>query len=440
MYFCSNDYVMKISFRHMMPPLLLATVVSVVFVIYCDLVTAVECAYYASPDGEGNGLSPSSPFRIGNFWSVAAPGKTLCLLDGVYRDSTNPPDHLNGTASARITVRALNDGAARIDGGGTRIPIQLKNNDYFLIEGLNVHNSICNVVQIGTGANNNILRRIVAWDAKNNKNCMIWGVNNNTGNLLEDVAGFGTGRKIFQNYKATGTIIRRAWGRWENSTMIGPKSTFNLAYGGSDQICENCIGTWDGTAVNQPQAIFRSGPSAPGSVPASNAWYHGSIAYLTDIQKSNLGRVIFFSELTSGGFKDVVVYLSSNHVSKRPFVFATGRLGPCTRCVLTNTTTIGHAGSKISTGLAVKNHVAADTVEAAPSIWDATDSQGARVCKRYVNGSLTNQPLWPWPMNQRIIDAMTVAGKIPVDVTKTMEEIFGPIPRVCRSDSESAVR
>jgi hypothetical protein len=54
------------------------------------------------------------------------------------------------------------------------------------------------------------------------------------------------------------------------------------------------------------------------------------------------------------------------------------------------------------------------------------------VCKKYVNGKLTNEPLWPWPMNQRIINAMRQAGKAPVDVTKTMEQIFGPIPSDCR--------
>jgi hypothetical protein len=37
-------------------------------------------------------------------------------------------------------------------------------------------------------------------------------------------------------------------------------------------------------------------------------------------------------------------------------------------------------------------------------------------------------------MNERIIDAMKTAGKTPVDVTRTMEQIFGPIPRECRSD------
>src|SRR5688572_30442984 len=78
-----------------------------------EAATPQGCDYYASPTGTGNGLSSSTPFRISKFWSVAAPGKTLCLLDGTYTGADsmiNPPDNLNGTANAPITVRALNDG------------------------------------------------------------------------------------------------------------------------------------------------------------------------------------------------------------------------------------------------------------------------------------------------------------------------------------------
>ena len=50
------------------------------------------CDYYASPNGTGNGLSPSTPFQISKFWSVAAPGKTLCLLDGIYTGSSSMID------------------------------------------------------------------------------------------------------------------------------------------------------------------------------------------------------------------------------------------------------------------------------------------------------------------------------------------------------------
>lgn len=55
--------------------------------------------------------------------------------------------------------------------------------------------------------------------------------------------------------------------------------------------------------------------------------------------------------------------------------------------------------------------------------------QGARLLRRYQDGVLTDQPLWPWPVNQRIIEAMKSAGYAPVDVTATIEKLLGPIPK-----------
>ena len=81
------------------------------------------CDYYASPNGTGNGLTPSTPFQISRFWSLAAPGKTLCLLDGIYTGSSSmiePPDNLSGVAGRPITIKALNDGKVTINGQGGR--------------------------------------------------------------------------------------------------------------------------------------------------------------------------------------------------------------------------------------------------------------------------------------------------------------------------------
>ncbi|MDP6777577.1 MAG: hypothetical protein QGI83_12520, partial [Candidatus Latescibacteria bacterium] len=51
---------------------------------------------------------------------------------------------------------------------------------------------------------------------------------------------------------------------------------------------------------------------------------------------------------------------------------------------------------------------------------------GADVTRRYQDGVLTDKPLWPWPMNQRIIDAMRLAGyDDPVDVTRTIFDLTG---------------
>src|SRR3989338_8507578 len=67
------------------------------------------CTHYASPSGGGNGLSQSSPFQITNFWSVAGPGSTLCLLDGTYTGGSSmitPPSGLSGSSGNPITISA----------------------------------------------------------------------------------------------------------------------------------------------------------------------------------------------------------------------------------------------------------------------------------------------------------------------------------------------
>ena len=64
----------------------------------------------------------------------------------------------------------------------------------------------------------------------------------------------------------------------------------------------------------------------------------------------------------------------------------------------------------------------------------------ARICQRYQDGQLTNQPLWPWPMNQRIKDAMVQSGRAPVDVTQTIERMFGPIPTECKTGNPNILQ
>ncbi len=72
-------------------------------------------------------------------------------------------------------------------------------------------------------SNNNVVRRVAAWDAADN-NTSIFGVHYGSYNLFEDVAGWGTARKIFSMSQGGDyTTIRRAWGRWERSTVGRPE-------------------------------------------------------------------------------------------------------------------------------------------------------------------------------------------------------------------------
>jgi hypothetical protein len=405
--------------------------------------------FYASPSGGGGGISPEAPFRVKDFWSIAAPGDTLVLLDGVYRgmeSMINPPPELRGLEGLPITVQALHEGAVLLDGEGTRIPILLKQNDYFVIEGLNAHDSSGSVVSL-SGSSHNVIRRICAYDAADG-NAVIFGVHHGVHNLLEDCAGWGIARKIFSSSQGGDwTTFRRCWGRWEGSHVVGPKMVFAFAYNAYDNRLENCIGAWTagrmqrtytlmgydgrswrgstgglytGYRVDQPYGIFAV--DALYGDKAAHAELLGCIAYTT-----TTGRPVSFA----GGFfvtkvDDVLLAdcLAMMARPNRPFVLATHP--PRGRGLVARRLVGVGAPSSIHPDWADSDVVEYATI--------GELSSGRRVGasielnRRYVDGQLTDQPLWPWPMDQRIHDAMVQAGyDDPVWVTQTIQRLAGPL-------------
>ena len=170
-----------------------------------------------------------------------------------------PPENLSGVPGNPITVRAFNDGKATLNGEGARQPVKLRFNNWFVLEGFNAHDSSYYVLELSR-SENNIVRRVVAWNTPMDVNAHVFGMPNSKYTLLEDVAGFGRGRKVFETYKTTDAIIRRAWGRWEGSTQTGPKHTFSVVYNAYGTTIENSIGTWTAELmtgnVNQPYSIL----------------------------------------------------------------------------------------------------------------------------------------------------------------------------------------
>jgi hypothetical protein len=119
---------------------------------------AQSCDYYASPDGRGDGLSESSPFQISDFLSLPGSemsGKTLCLLDGTYRQTINISSK-SGTATGPITIRALHDNEVILENAGTSVNIA--NSHYLTIEGITIHGGSLGVYV--TGSKYIILKRV----------------------------------------------------------------------------------------------------------------------------------------------------------------------------------------------------------------------------------------------------------------------------------------
>jgi hypothetical protein len=123
-----------------------------------------------------------------------------------------------------------------------------------------------------------------------------------------------------------------------------------------------------------------------------------------------------------------------------------------------NVTTLGGLANLIGRNQTNANLVASTSrslTGGIPSVFTGNSNPwsgmtGAQVCKRYENGVLTEMPLWPWPMNDRIKAATAAAGayrgpcsfscvggrpvRPAIDVTEEIESFLGPIPPQCKSE------
>ncbi|MGH7797805.1 MAG: hypothetical protein ACREQ2_23330 [Candidatus Binatia bacterium] len=453
---------MKLSFR-----LLIRSIVTIALAtVTGGHAAAASCTHYASPSGTSSGSSMSQPFKIANFWSMARPGHTLCLLDGQYTGSVsmiNPPDNLSGTSSARITVRALNDGKVRINGQGRDYPVQLRFNNYFVIEGINASNSAGTVVSISR-SHHNTIRRVAAWDAADG-NHSIFGIHSATYSLLEDVAGWGIARKIYESSQGgDNTTIRRSWGRWEGSHVVGPKMTYTLAYNNYNMIVENALGTWSaerlkqsytlldyfgkpwtgngaGTYTNyrvdQPYGIFAN-DGFTGSDKNARSKLLGSLAYIRSSDRFQPGQAVFITKIDSMEIAHTAAYIEpGTHTTKQRFGLHNLQSSTARNLVARNLTGIGGKGSHYGSDWNKSGLAEGASLSSVTNPFTANGA-GANLCFRYKDGVLTSQPLWPWPMNQRIIDATLQSGRAAVDVTATVERLLGPIPAACKTTSTAS--
>ncbi len=414
-----------------------------------------SCDFYAAPLGTGNGILETTPFKISDFWNVAGAGATLCLLDGTYTGKNSmiiPPSGFTGTEENPITVRALNDGKVLIDGQFVRQPVWISGVKWFVVEGINAAHSGPSggrsVVLVSGGSEDIIIRRVIAWDTTATDNAHVFATNRAKRVLFEDVAGFGIGRKIFEPYKSDGVIFRRAWGKWEGSSAIGPRHTFSMSYHSVNTITENVIGTWDGSG-SQLIGVFATNRLDPNDHPQglkANNKLLGSIAYIDSGATYKAIGVTFINPDTIRDgdnfdhleLRDLVSYLPPGEfLDKRTIHLDKYTAGIPESLIASNLTSIGGSGTFIANGWTANNIEEGATVQDVSNIF--TGTTGAKVCNQYVDGVLTSEALWPWPMNQRIIDAMKRSGRDPVDVTSTIESMFGAIPDECRWDGADPI-
>jgi hypothetical protein len=422
-----------------------------------------------SDDFAGTQVQPWATFD--HAWTVLQPGDTLWLLDGIYTQSIVPtingdgPLYGAGRPERRITVKALHDGRALIDGEYLRTTVligQLWDNishtrdtvnpqgNYFTVEGLVARNSATSVYYIN--ARDVTLRRCSGYNANTHQNehvITIWslGTPQNPANVLvEDCVAAGSGRKMIVAYDTYVNVVFRrnfaAWQTWtgdefcqsywpqsdgieiypkayedqpdvlnntflENNIYFGlsPNTGYSLNPNPGNSIGNNFLG--DMSFVTVP---YSSNPCSYNNLPLP-----GACASSTCIQFANGEYRGGFALAANCSQKD---YLTKNNTFQDIFAWANGGPGlSSTSCGwgsgasnnrIIRATLVGN-GVGIPAGPqgAGVNASAAD-LSLFTSITDSNipgtsyNGAGAKIQYRYVDGTLTNDSLWPWPMEERI--------------------------------------
>jgi len=387
--------------------------------------------------------------------------------DGTYQGANDKIFCLqhSGTAGNLITLKALNDGAARIDGQSMRAPVVFEQCSYWDFEGFNAHDSSTSEVfsfQMYTGdagihegdnsygSNNNVIKRICGWNAADTNSTILlfWSSKNNN---VDGFCGFGTARKIAQNFaRADNNVIRNAWMMWNYSTASssGPHGVFSLSYDSSGDICENCLLTWDedmgadttlayglGT-LNQYDRFNLDGIRANHT---SNSTFIGSVFYQLASFAGTFAGAMQGGQQSDGIFyKHIIAFIATASGTESLVNLALdfgGTGSPVGGHTLTNITAVrtGGTNSYIEADWTVTGRVSGTSILGATGQIDGcySGSSGAKV--RYLYDSsltITTTPMWPFSMNQRAIDAQTLAGRTPKDPQANVESFCGVSPDI----------
>ncbi len=416
-----------------------------------------------------------------------------------------------------VTVRPETGGEGKVlvDGRFARRPIALgANTSSWVIEGINARNGLNSTITVG--GSGHVIRRVVSWDSSFCKN--VHGIETTGSNLLfEDVGVFGGGRKLLSVQGSNGVTWRRVWASWGGHISNSPKFTTTMGYNSNNVRCENCLLTWNaesmpetytlttatcaqetnpgfgaGTHTNfeivQAGPIFAEDNAAGGPNGACmNQRIFGSLAYVKSTQR--WGIPYADTPLTIGNRQSALVmqgvstnnplhqcgevrhsfaYISPTHPN---FNITKGfDMGPGGGTA-SHTTSVHGSGvsdawnaawtrtpSDSAEGTSVAAAGATPTGSQVPSPWTST-TQGANLCFQWTPGgtTATTTPLWPWPMNDRILAATGYASsygngladsvvgcgvtqgncsggrvaRTPINVTSEIEAILGTIPSQC---------
>ncbi len=412
--------------------------------------------YYASP---GDNLA--SKIR------VLRPGDTLVLNDGTYTSLRLDPNNgtaIHGTATAPIAIKAANDGKAIFDPHGSTQPIFVNGSSFVTIQGFVARNSVDNVVYLFGGGgypdDHITLRRITAYNAAPGNNIIFENAYGNSHILIEDCAGWGVGRYIFDNYHVSYTTLRRTFAYWESEPNFAAPRAGYAVYGSHDIVLENVISRHvlpPSSVTDDPQeyaALYRTTNDTL-NYPTYNTTLRGVMFYDNWDGMYGNGSSGLHTQITNSYFESPNAFSTTAGTSTNDkgngINWWNAYDGTITNSVFANST-IGFARHNSSAIITINNSVflnngTAITNATSQSYNDfygngsngvslaSTDTTvnpgyetttygrgaylmlppalqgkgqngadiGANILYEYQDGVLTNQPLWPWPMENRIM-------------------------------------
>lgn len=389
---------------------------------------AQAATYYISPTGndEQNGTTESQPWAtFARAWQTLLPGDTLVLMDGLYRQNIEPngPD---GTADAPITIRAQHDGQVIIDPNFAAIPVFLYRS-YYIIEGLIARNGQHAVYYIS--GSNNILRRVSGYDATADDNSDIFTIYDSHHNLVEDCIAAGMGRKMVMIYRGSHNIVRRCftdWRAWDGRTWCDdwPWGDNLQIYNSDYNIIENSIGygsvpVWSVAVQANAPDVSAVGNQVLGTISIYAGMNHDGTVKVWPAERPQPTECTQLRSFDWPSQRAGFALYGNGRIEDNLFrdIFAWGSAGLGLTVILDGqhrNNLVDHA-TLLNNGLDNRPHwggIGAEVrPEELPLFAGLTNSwiedydewgAGARLDYRYVNGQLTTEPLWPWPMEARV--------------------------------------
>ena len=390
-----------------------------------------------------NGLSTAAPIRtFARAWQIMVPGDTLLIMDGTYTEPIQPL--VVGTNAQRITIKALNDGKAIIDGQFTTIPCKFGDNwpgdnrVGFQLEGVVCKNGTDAVLRIR--AQDVTVKRVSVYNASLTMNSSLVTVWLGSNILLEDIIAAGNARKGILILSSDGVTVRRAFTqftRWDNGDPMAcangwPAGNGINPYNSTNVIVENGIAT---------------GPLADAGIRVT-----GNNDGVNASNNKILGSIAISASVAADGTQFQYPYVPQSACSNippaggPPYYSSGWGIGLYGQAYFTNTQFVdvlsmgnagwgfmaghpygpGAPGSSISYATVIGNNkypaqsqelndqmgfsygTGQWTVNAATiySPSEGYNGTGARLRNRYVDGVLTSTPLWPWPMEGRGLTEM----------------------------------